>query len=106
MEFVLIPEGSFIMGALDSDSVAFSWEKPAHRVTISQPFYLGKCPVTQAQWEAVMGDDSSRFKGNPNHLVESVFWNDVQTLMRKLNGREMGGTITCQQKCSGSMHHV
>ena len=72
MEFVRIPAGTFMMGAPDSDTEAFDWEKPAHRVTISQPFYLGKYPVTQAQWEAVMGDNPSQFKGNPNRPVESV----------------------------------
>src|SRR5688572_26978033 len=66
MEFVLIPAGMFIMGSPDSDAEADAEEKPAHRVTISQPFYLGKYPVTQAQWEAVMGHNPSRFRGNPN----------------------------------------
>ena len=66
-------------------------EKPAHRVTISQPFYLGKYPVTQAQWEAVMGNNPSRFRGNPNHPVEHVSWDDVHVFLRKLNEREGGG---------------
>ena len=44
MEFVLIPAGTFMMGAPDSDTEAIDGEKPAHHVTISQPFYLGKCP--------------------------------------------------------------
>ena len=73
MAFVLIPAGTFIMGSPDSDAEADEEEKPTHRVTISQPFYLGKYPVTQAQWEAVMGNNPSRFKGNPNHPVESVY---------------------------------
>src|SRR5207247_10221459 len=65
-------------------------QKPAHRVTISQPCYLGKYPVTQAQWAAVMGTNPSHFKGNPNHPVESVSWDDVQAFLRKLNEREEG----------------
>jgi hypothetical protein len=40
MEFVLIPAGTFMMGSPDSDATAYDNEKPAHRVTISQPFYL------------------------------------------------------------------
>jgi formylglycine-generating enzyme required for sulfatase activity len=71
MEFVLIPAGTFIMGSPDSDAEADDEEKPAHCVTSSQPFYLGKYPVTQAQWEAVMGHNPSRFKGNPNRPVEA-----------------------------------
>ena len=65
MEFVLIPAGTFMMGSPDSDTEADDNEKPAHRVTISQPFYLGKYPVTQAQWEAVMGTNPSRFMAIP-----------------------------------------
>ena len=91
MEFVLIPEGNFTMGSPDSDAEASDWEKPTHPVTISQPFYLGKYPVMQAQWEAVMGDNPSCFKGNPNHPVEDVSWHDVQAFMHKLNEREGGG---------------
>jgi formylglycine-generating enzyme required for sulfatase activity len=49
MQFVLIPAGTFMMGSLASN-IQSSWsERPAHRVTISQPFSLGKYPVTQAQ---------------------------------------------------------
>ncbi len=92
MEFVLIPAGAFLMGSLDSDSAAHDNEKPAHRVEISQPFYLGKYPVTQAQWETVMENDPSTFKSNPNQPVESVTWNDVQAFIEKLNERESGKT--------------
>jgi formylglycine-generating enzyme required for sulfatase activity len=91
MEFVLIPAGAFMMGSPDSDAEAYADEKPAHRVTISQPFYLGKYPVTQAQWAAVMGDSPSRFKGNPNRPVDNVSWDDVQAFLRKLNEREGSG---------------
>jgi formylglycine-generating enzyme required for sulfatase activity len=95
MEFVLIPAGTFMMGSLDSDTEANEDEKPAHRVTISQPFHLGKYPVTQAQWKAVMGDNPSHFSGlfrrKPNHPVENVSWDDVQAFLRKLNEREGGG---------------
>ena len=63
--------------------------KPAHLVTISQPFYLGKYPVTQAQWQMMMGMDSnpSEFQGN-DRPVERVSWDDVQMFLHKLNGRE------------------
>jgi formylglycine-generating enzyme required for sulfatase activity len=91
MEFVLIPAGTFMMGAPDWDTNAADWEKPVHRVTISQPFYLGKYPVTQAQWKAVIGNNPSRFEGNPNHPVETVSWDDVQAFLRQLNEREEGG---------------
>jgi formylglycine-generating enzyme required for sulfatase activity len=65
-------------------------QKPAHRVTISQPFYLGKSPVTQAQWEAVMGNHPSRFQGNPNYPMEFVAWDDTQVFLHRLNKQEGG----------------
>jgi formylglycine-generating enzyme required for sulfatase activity len=91
MEFVLIPADTFMMGSPDSDAEASDNEKPAHGVTISQPFYLEKYPVTQAQWEAVMGSNPSHFKGNLNRPAESVAWDNVQAFMQKLNEREGGG---------------
>ena len=88
MEFVLIPAGTFMMGSPDSDAEAYYDEKPAHRVTISQPFYLGKYPVTQAQWRAVMRNSPSRFTGDPNRPVDQVSWEDVQAFISRLNAHE------------------
>ena len=87
MEFILIPAGTFMMGSLDSDPHALSDEKPAHQVMTSQPFHLGKYPVTQLQWHAVMGTNPSHFKGE-DRPVENVLWEDAQDFMHKLNERE------------------
>ena len=81
MELVLIPAGEFMMGSENGDSD----EKPAHRVRITKPFYLGKYEVTQAQWQAVMGSNPSHFKGSGNLPVETVSWDDCQDFCRKLN---------------------
>ncbi|MDR1922574.1 MAG: formylglycine-generating enzyme family protein [Candidatus Adiutrix sp.] len=89
MEFVLIPAGSFTMGADKNFEKANDWETPAHRVTISQPFYLGKYEATQSQWEAVTGYNPSWFKGQ-NNPVEQVSWEDVQVFIEKLNQKEGG----------------
>jgi formylglycine-generating enzyme required for sulfatase activity len=86
MEFVLVPAGQFMMGADKGDDD----EKPVHAVRLSKPFYLGQYEVTQGQWQAVMGSNPSRFRGNPNLPVEQVTWEDVQAFMRKLNARESG----------------
>ena len=87
MEFVLIPAGTFTMGSPDSHPHADNDEKPAHQVTISEPFYMGKYEVTQAQWKAVMGENPSRFKGD-DHPVENVSWEDAQQFIQKLNAKE------------------
>lgn len=86
MAFVLIPAGSFVMGAVPNFGGA-SDETPQFKVLISQPFYLGKYEVTQAQWEAVMGSNPSRFKGR-NNPVEQVSWFDAQVFIQRLNAKE------------------
>ena len=81
MDFVLIPGGSFMMG----DDRRFNDEKPVHKVRITRPFYLGKYEVTQAQWQAVIGDNPNRFKG-PKNPVEQVSWDECQTFLGKVCG--------------------
>lgn len=82
MKFVLIPSGEFEMGSEDD-----AWERPVHKVKITKPFYLGKYPVTQREWTAIMGNNPSHFKGE-NLPVEQVSWDDVQEFIRKLNAKE------------------
>jgi eukaryotic-like serine/threonine-protein kinase len=82
--FVLIPAGEFLMGG-----ETHADEKPIHRVQISRPFEIGKYPVTQAQWLAVMGHNPSYFKG-ANHPVEQVSWRDVQAFLQRVNAAEDG----------------
>ena len=84
MEFVLIPAGTFQMGCSSDSEECNGDEKPRHEVTISQAFYLGKYEVTQRQWEAVMGENPSSFKG-PDRPVERVSWEEVRKFIRKLN---------------------
>jgi formylglycine-generating enzyme required for sulfatase activity len=88
MEFELIQPGEFQMGAPDGDKD----EQPVHTVRISKPFYLGKYEVTQAQWQAVMGNNPSAFTGDPTRPVENVSWEDVQEFIRRLNTKEGGAT--------------
>jgi formylglycine-generating enzyme required for sulfatase activity len=83
LELVLIEAGSFQMG---SDQFGFADEKPLHSVNISRPFYLGKYQVTQAQWQAVMSNNPSRFKNcGGNCPVENVSWDDAQEFISRLN---------------------
>ncbi|HKP11962.1 MAG TPA: formylglycine-generating enzyme family protein [Blastocatellia bacterium] len=83
--FVTVPAGEFMMGS-DSGNAG---EKPAHRVRISQPFEMGKTEVTQAQWEAVMGNRPSYFGGD-TRPVEQVSWYDAQEFIGRLNGLDDG----------------
>lgn len=61
-------------------------EHPAHKVTITAPFYMGKFDVTQEQFEQVIGSNPSHFTGQ-NLPVDSVSWNDAQNFCRKLNDK-------------------
>jgi formylglycine-generating enzyme required for sulfatase activity len=52
LDMVYIPEGTFIMGSPEDEKGSRDNEKPQHQVTVQQ-FYMGKYPITQAQWQAV-----------------------------------------------------
>lgn len=81
IEFVLIQPGKFMMGSSDGD-------QRQHEVTISQPFYIGKYEVTQAQWQSVMGSNPSSFdECGGNCPVENVSWDDAQGFISRLNSR-------------------
>src|SRR5262249_42281529 len=64
-------------------------ERPAHPVTLTKPFLLSKCEVTQQQWKEVMGKNPAAFKGD-SLPVESVSWDDVQQFIQKLSARSKG----------------
>ena len=81
LEMVKILAGSFTMGSDEYDG-----EKPKHQVKL-QEFYLGKYPVTQEQYQAIMGNNPSRFQDNPKNPVENVSWDDVQAFCQKLNDK-------------------
>ncbi len=81
---IAVEGGTFTMGATpEQGSDAESDEKPTHTVTLSN-YYIGETEVTQALWEAVMGNNPSYFKED-NLPVENVSWNDCQEFVKKLN---------------------
>ena len=82
---VYVEGGTFTMGATsEQGSDASSDEKPTHRVTLSS-YMIGQTEVTQDLWQAVMGNNPSRFTGGASRPVERVSWDDCQTFLRKLN---------------------
>ncbi len=87
MEFVYVPGGKFMMGDGfdDEDNRA----KPVHEVTLDG-FYMGKYPVTQGEWEAVMGDNPSSNKGGDDYPVENVSWDDAQEFINSLISKNSG----------------
>ena len=92
LEMIYIPGGKFLMGATKGEKGANDHEYPQHEVII-QPFCMGKYPVTQAQWRAVVAlpqierelkSDPSEFKGN-NRPVEQITWYDAVEYCARLS---------------------
>jgi len=94
LEMVKIPAGTFVMGCPDNEPYRGSSEGPAHAVTISKDFYIGKFEVTQAQWQIITGSNPSNFKSGNNYPVEMVSLNDIcETggFLEKINQLKPGG---------------
>lgn len=89
LEMVRIPAGKFVMGSPEYEEGRFENETQ-HLVVISKPFYLGKFPVTQKQWEAIMDVNPSCTKG-PNLPLHNVSWDQCQSFITKLNKLTCGG---------------
>jgi formylglycine-generating enzyme required for sulfatase activity len=60
MTFVLVPPGKFPMGS-PADEKDRDEDETLHTVTLTEPFYLGKYEVTQAQYQALTGKNPSHF---------------------------------------------
>jgi formylglycine-generating enzyme len=82
MTFSFIPPGSFLMGSPE-DEFGFQADETLHRVTLTRAFWLGIQPVTQSQWQTVMGRNASRFKGE-DLPVETVAWENCVELCDRL----------------------
>ena len=78
MEMLWCSPGTFEMGSPESEEYRelFGTDETQHTVTLTKGFWLGEHEVTQAQWQAVMGTNSSTYKG-ANLPVEKVSWEDA-----------------------------
>ena len=80
IELLLVPPGTFMMGLSDSDTEVQNSEKPAHQVTITKAFYLGRFEVTQLQWELVLNSNPSVFF-DPRLPVQRVSFNEAERFL-------------------------
>jgi len=89
IELVLVPPGTFEMGASEGDELAFNSELPRHAVTISRPYYLGRHEVTQPQFAAVMGFNPSYFSDptDPPRPVETVAFQPIAVFLARTGFR-------------------
>lgn len=72
LDMVFIPGGQFNMGSPVTETHREPNEGPKHLVNVPS-FFIGKYPITQAQWQAIMGDNPSKFQ-EANHPVDQVSW--------------------------------
>jgi len=91
IEMVWVPAGSFRMGEPDGQNIGGSSEKLVHTVTLDG-FYLGKYPVTQEEYQKVMGHNPSVNSSNPapgevqqRRPVEQISWYDAIVFCNKLS---------------------
>ena len=84
-KMIFVEAGTFTMGS-DNTDVAFS-ESPAHQVTLTKDYYIGETEVTEALWNAVMGNGG----GSNTNPKTSVTWNEAHTFVDRLT------EIACEQ---------
>ncbi|MCQ2211065.1 MAG: formylglycine-generating enzyme family protein, partial [Paludibacteraceae bacterium] len=83
---IKVEPSTFMMGcAPNQEEDAYDDEQPRHQVTLTQSYYIGEAQVTQALWQAVMGNNPSYFTGDLQRPVERVSWHDCQEFIEKLN---------------------
>ncbi len=79
LELILIPGGTFMMG----DNQHHQDEQPIHQVELL-PFYMGKYPITQAQYQSIMGENMG-FGIGPDYPIEQINWHDAREFCTKLS---------------------
>lgn len=83
LEMVQIPEGSFMMGSPEKEAERDKDESPQHQVKVPG-FFMGKYEITQVQYQAIMSNNPSYFKGE-KRPVEQVSWDDAVEFCKKLS---------------------
>src|SRR5262249_54839746 len=86
LRFVPIHAGAFKMGSDSGDPD----ERPVHEVRITRAFAIQNTEMTQRQWTALMGSNTSHFSDCGDCPVENVSWDDIQKVIRILNARKDG----------------
>jgi formylglycine-generating enzyme required for sulfatase activity len=86
-EFALIPVGTFLMGSPENENCNNDCgDEKQHAVILTRDFYMQTTPVTQRQWQTIMGKNPSYFNdGNYDRPVETVSWHNCKKFVIKLN---------------------
>ncbi len=92
-EMLMVPSGNFIMGSPPNELGRSSDEGPQRKVTITQPFAVGKFEVTFAEWDACVADGGCKHRpsdegwGRGRRPVINVSWKDAQEYVAWLSLR-------------------
>jgi eukaryotic-like serine/threonine-protein kinase len=84
LKMVKIPAGKFMMGSPTNEIDRLSSESPQHLVTVPG-FYMGQMLITQAQWQAIMGNNPANFQDTDERPVNSISWLDAMDFCQKLS---------------------
>ncbi|HPB84132.1 MAG TPA: formylglycine-generating enzyme family protein, partial [Spirochaetota bacterium] len=82
IEFMYIPDGSFMMGSADREECLN--ECPQHKVTV-KGFWMGKYEVTREQYRKIMGGDSGDSTGDNKKPITQVSWNEAKEFCDKFS---------------------
>ena len=85
LDLVLVSPATFAMGSPEAERRRNS-DETLHQVTLTRPLYLGKFPVTQQQYDHIMGEGPSYFE-QPQNPVENVSWENALQFCLKLASR-------------------
>ena len=92
-----IRSGTFWMGSPEDEVGRYDREGPRHEVTLTKGFWLADVPCTQAVYQAVVGENPSRFKSD-DRPVEQVSWHDAQSFLENLNQQFTGGRLSAAER--------
>ncbi|MBC2593057.1 SUMF1/EgtB/PvdO family nonheme iron enzyme [Ruficoccus amylovorans] len=87
IDMAWIPPGTFLMGSPVQEHARLPVEGPQTEVTLTHGFWLSRTEITQQQYQALMGENPSEFKGL-RRPVEKVTWLEAVAFCEKLNQRE------------------
>jgi uncharacterized protein (TIGR02996 family) len=88
LELVRVPAGRFLMGSPDTEAERNGDEGPQHPVTLTKDFWFAIYPLTQAQYERVVGTNPAHYRppeGSTTHPIECVSWHDAVAFCRALS---------------------
>ncbi len=84
-ELVGLPPGQFVMGSGADEPDRLAQEGPRQTITLSRGFFIGRVPVTQAQYRAIMGNNPSRAGGPDDGPVNQVTFRRALEFCRRLS---------------------